>query len=78
MTQDELADCAYVSADTIKRIESWKSVKLDVAFNLAELLNVAIQSLLPQQDIQQKNELTEKIKDAQDTLQLVLDKLQNK
>lgn len=74
ITQEELAESVGVSDDTIKRIESGKGVKLEVAFNIAEVLCIPIQSLLPQQDIS-KDELTQRIMEAQETLQLLLGKI---
>lgn len=50
ITQEQLAEYVGVSDDTIKRIEKGQSVKLDVAFNLALILRIPIQLLLPAQD----------------------------
>lgn len=50
MTQEQLAEYVNVSDDTIKRIEKGQSVKLDVAFNIALILRIPIQLLLPVQD----------------------------
>ncbi|WP_147539016.1 helix-turn-helix transcriptional regulator [Anaerotruncus rubiinfantis] len=49
ITQEQLAEYVNVSDDTIKRIEKGQSVKLDVAFNIALVLGVPVQSLLPGQ-----------------------------
>lgn len=47
-TQQELADCAQVSLDTIKRYESGcKGMRLDVAFDIANALDIPLQYLLP-------------------------------
>ena len=47
ITQEQLAEYVGVSDDTIKRVEKGLSVKLDVAFNIAFVLQIGIQSLLP-------------------------------
>lgn len=73
VTQAELAAAAGVSADTIKRIESGKGVRLDVAYQIAVALRVPIQSLLPPQEVSE-DELIRCIEAAQETLQLLLDK----
>lgn len=49
ITQEQLAWDVGVSDDTIKRVEKGLSVKLDVAFNIALVLQIGIQSLLPGQ-----------------------------
>ena len=72
ITQEELADHTGVSVDTIKRIESGKSVKLDVAYRIAVALRLPLQSLLPPQKME-KEELAERIKAAQDTLQFLFE-----
>ena len=49
LTQQELSDLANVSLDTIKRYESGKSkgLRLEVAYEIARVLNVSLDSLLP-------------------------------
>ena len=48
-TQQELADLTITSLDTIKRYESGKSkgLRLEVAYEIARVLNVSLDSLLP-------------------------------
>ena len=75
ITQEQLAAYIGVSTDTIKRIENGKGVKLDVAYMIAAALRVPFESLLPKQDFLPKDELAKKIHDAQDTLQLLLEKI---
>jgi len=79
MTQEELAEYVCVSDDTIKRIENGKSVKLDIAYNIAEALHVPLGSLLPRQDLSSsEDEIIEKIHAAQETLQLLLEQYKEK
>jgi len=49
LTQQELADLTITSLDTIKRYESGKSkgLRLEVAYEIARVLNVSLDSLLP-------------------------------
>ena len=75
MTQEQLAEYTGVSIDTIKRIENGQGVKLDVAYNVAEALEVSLESLLPQQKCLSKDDLIQQIQAAQQTLQLLLEKL---
>lgn len=70
ITQEQLAECAGVSDDTIKRIEKGESVKLDVAFNIALALYIPIQLLLPVQ-----NEIVD---DVILHLELLLEKLKSR
>ena len=49
MTQEQLAEWVNVSDDTIKRIESGKGAKSDIAFAIAETLKVPIELLFPPQ-----------------------------
>lgn len=72
ITQEKLAEYADISLDTVKRIERGKSVKLEIAYTISEILQVPMQSLLPQRDVSE-NELIEKIQNAQETLQQLLD-----
>ena len=78
ITQAELAESTKVSIDTIKRIESGQGVKLDIAYKIAEILNVPLESLLPQQEYMSDDELIARIHAAQQTLQLLLEKLHKK
>ena len=49
LTQQQLADITITSLDTIKRYESGKSkgLRLEVAYEIARVLNVSLDSLLP-------------------------------
>ena len=49
LTQQALADLTITSLDTIKRYESGKSkgLRLEVAYEIAKVLNVSLDSLLP-------------------------------
>ena len=49
LTQQELADLTITSLDTIKRYESGKSkgLRLEVAYEIARVLSVSLDSLLP-------------------------------
>lgn len=49
LTQQALADLTITSLDTIKRYESGKSkgLRLEVAYEIARVLNVSLDSLLP-------------------------------
>lgn len=79
ISQERLAEDVGVSDDTIKRIESGKGVKLDIAYNIAEVLHIPIESLLPRQDLLlSEDEIIEKIRAAQDTLQLLLEQYKEK
>lgn len=78
ITQSQLAESADVSLDIIKRLETGKSVKVEVAYKIAEALRVPFESLFPQQDLLSDEELIERIRAAQNTLQLLIEKLQKK
>ncbi len=48
LTQQELADLADVSLKTVKRYESGaKAMQLEVAYNIANALDISLQQLLP-------------------------------
>ena len=48
LTQQELADLANVSLKTVKRYESGaKAMQLEVAYNIANALDISLQQLLP-------------------------------
>lgn len=48
LTQQELADLANVSLKTVKRYESGaKAMQLEVAYNIANALDISLQRLLP-------------------------------
>ena len=72
ITQEKLAEYANISLDTVKRIESGKSVKLEIAYTIAAILRVPLQSLLPQKDMSE-DDIIEKIQTAQETLQMLLE-----
>lgn len=73
VTQEQLAEYAGVSDDTIKRIEKGEGVKLDVAFNIALALHIPIQLLLPVQN----KAVDDVILRLQESIQL-LEKLKNR
>ena len=78
MSQDQLAEYAGVSTDTIKRIENGKGVKLDVAYTIAAELRVPLESLLPPQDFLTEDEIVNRIHAAQNALELLLDKIKKR
>lgn len=49
MTQEQLAERAGVSVDTVKRYESGKydGIRLDMAWYMADALDTPLQALLP-------------------------------
>ena len=50
LSQEELAEIANTSVDTIKRFESGRGTRLDIAIHIAEALNTPLQSLLPKKE----------------------------
>lgn len=50
LSREQLAEKANTSIDTIKRFENGEGTRLDMAFNIADALQVPLQSLLPQQE----------------------------
>ena len=73
ITQNQLAEYAGISVDTVKRIENGKGVKLDVAYNIAAALGVPFESLLPPQKYLSDDEIVRRAYDAQQTLQILLE-----
>lgn len=50
LSREDLAERANTSIDTIKRFESGKGTRLDIAFHIAEALHIPLQSLLPKKE----------------------------
>lgn len=48
LSREQLAEKANTSIDTIKRFENGEGTRLDMAFNIADALQVPLQALLPQ------------------------------
>lgn len=78
ITQAQLAEYINVSDDTIKRLERGNGVKLDVAYHVATVLEIPIQSLLPPQNMQSEHKLIERFYDARDTLEIILAEYEEK
>ena len=73
ITQEQLAEQVLVSVDTIKRIESGQGARLDVAYHIANVLRVPIQSLLPPQDCTKGDDKAYKIRAVQDVMRELIE-----
>ncbi len=74
LKQEDLADLANVSMDTIKRYESGsKGMRLDVAYDIACALNVPLQSMLPQS----RNDVERTLRDLESALPYILEMVKN-
>lgn len=74
LKQEDLADLAKVSMDTIKRYESGsKGMRLDVAYDIACALNVPLQSMLPQS----RNDVERILRDLESALPYILEMVKN-
>ena len=49
ISQERLAELAGITVDIVKRVEAGLGAKLEVAYDIAEALNVPLASLLPTQ-----------------------------
>ena len=80
ITQFQLAESAGVSLDMIKRLETGdNSVKVEVAYKIAEVLSVPLDSLfLFQQKDLSEAEIIERIHAAKELLQLLLEQYTEK
>jgi len=74
LNQEDLADLAHVSMDTVKRYESGsKGMRLDVAYDIACALNVPLQSMLPQS----KNDVERILHDLESVLPHIIEMVKN-
>ena len=74
LNQEDLADLANVSMDTVKRYESGsKGMRLDVAYDIACVLNVPLQSMLPQG----KNDVERTLQDLESVLPYIIEMVKN-
>ena len=74
LKQENLADLAKVSMDTIKRYESGsKGMRLDVAYDIACALNVPLHSMLPQS----KNDVERTLHDLESVLPYIIEMVKN-
>ena len=74
LKQEDLADLANVSMDTIKRYESSsKGMRLDVAYDIACALNVPLQSMLPQS----RSDVERTLHDLESALPYILEMVKN-
>jgi len=77
LTQVELAEYLGVSDDTIIRIESGETVKLDLAYNIAIVLGKPLQYFL-QGEVMSDENILEDIQEKISMLQLLFEKLKKK
>ena len=75
LNQEDLADLANVSMDTVKRYESGsKGMRLDVAYDIACALNVPLQSMLPQS----RSDVEQTLHDLESAIPSILERVKNK
>ena len=74
LKQEDLADLAKISTDTVKRYEGGsKGMRLDMAYDIACALNVPLQSMLPQS----RYDVERTLHDLESALPYILEMVKN-